>query len=73
MTKTKFVTMGLYDWDYGGLVPKSCLTLASSARLLCPWDFPGNYTGVGCHLLLQRIFSTQGSNPGLLHCRLIQN
>ena len=24
-----------------------------------------------CHFLLQRIFLTQGSNPGLLHCRLI--
>ena len=22
-------------------------------RLLCPWDFPGNRTGVGCHFLLQ--------------------
>ena len=20
------------------------------ARLLCPWDFPGKFTGVGCHL-----------------------
>ena len=38
-------------------------------RLLCPWDFPGNSTGVGCHFLLQGIFLTQGSNPGLLHCR----
>ena len=26
-------------------------------------------TGVGCHDLLQGIFSTQGSNSGLLHCR----
>ena len=25
----------------------------------------------GCHALLQRIFPTQGSNPGLLHCRQI--
>ena len=25
--------------------------------------------GVGCHFLLQGIFPTQGSNPGLLHCR----
>ena len=24
---------------------------------------------VGCHFLLQEIFPTQGSNPGLLHCR----
>ena len=38
-------------------------------RLLCPWDFPGNSTGVDCHFLLQGIFPTQGSNPGLLHCR----
>ena len=22
------------------------------ARLLCPWDFPGKSTGVGCHCLL---------------------
>ena len=28
-------------------------------------------TGVGCHFLLQRIFPTQGSNPGILHCRQI--
>ncbi|XP_055426747.1 uncharacterized protein LOC129645509 [Bubalus kerabau] len=40
-------------------------------RLLCPWDSPGKNTGVGCHALLQRIFPTQGSNPGLLHCRQI--
>ena len=25
-------------------------------------------TGVGCHILLQGIFPTQGSNPGLPHC-----
>ena len=24
---------------------------------------------MGCHILLQGIFPTQGSNPGLLHCR----
>ena len=39
------------------------------ARLLCPWDFPDRNTGVGCHFLLQGIFPTQGSNPGLLHWR----
>ena len=26
-------------------------------RLLCPWDFPGKRTGVGCHCLLWSIFS----------------
>ena len=38
-------------------------------RLLCPWDFLGKSTGVGCHFLLQGIFLTQGSNPGLPHCK----
>ena len=38
-------------------------------RLLCPWDFLGKSTGVGCHFLLQGIFLTQGSNPSLPHCR----
>ena len=40
-------------------------------RLLCPWDFPGRNTGVGCHFLLQSIFPNQGWNPGLLYCRPI--
>ena len=31
----------------------------------------GRNTGVGCYFLLQGIFLTQGSNPGLFHCRLI--
>ena len=31
-------------------------------RLLCPWDFLGMSTGVGCHFLLQGIFPAQGSN-----------
>ena len=26
------------------------------ARLLCPWDSPGDNTGVGCHALFQGIF-----------------
>ena len=34
-------------------------------------DSPGKNTGVGCHALLQGIFPTQGSNPGLLRCRQI--
>ena len=34
-------------------------------------DSPGKNTGVGCHTLFQQIFPTQGSNPGLLHCRQI--
>ena len=36
-----------------------------------PWDSPGQNTGVGSLSLLQGIFSTQGWNPHLLHCRWI--
>ena len=58
-----------------GLVTKSCPTLCNpmdcSARLLCPRDFLGKSTGVGCHALLQGVFPTQASNPHLLHSRQI--
>ena len=37
----------------------------------CPWGSPGKKARVGCHSLLQGIFLTQGSNPGLLHCRQV--
>ena len=40
-------------------------------RLLCPWNSPGKNTGVDCHALLQGIFPTRGSNPGLPHCKWI--
>ena len=57
------------------LVAQLCLTLRPHGlwptRLLYPWDSPGKNTGVRCHFLLQGIFLTQGSNPGLLHCRQI--
>ena len=36
-----------------------------------PWNSPGQNTGVGSRSLLQGIFPTQGSNPGLPHCRRI--
>ena len=40
-------------------------------RLYSPWNSPDQNTGVGSLSLLQGIFSTQGSNPGLPHCRWI--
>ena len=33
-----------------------CLTLCGLTRLLCPWDFSRNNTGLGVHILLQGIF-----------------
>ena len=39
--------------------------------LLCPWNSTGKNTGASSYSLLQGIFSTQGSNLGLLLCRQI--
>ena len=36
--------------------------------LYSPWNSLGQNTGVGSLSLLQGIFPTQGSNPGLPHC-----
>ena len=56
-------------WDKGGSFCDlmDCSPPASSVH----GDSPGKDTGVGCHALLQRIFPTQGSNPGLPHCRIL--
>ena len=58
------------------LVAQACLTLCDPMDYSLPGssvhgDPPGKNTGVGCHVLLQGIFSTQESNLGLLHCRRI--
>ena len=31
-------------------------------RLLCPWDFPGKSTGVGCHCLLLKLKIKRGKS-----------
>ena len=57
-----------------------CLLAQSCPTLATPWTvahqaslsmgiFQEKYTGEGCHALFQGTFPTQGSNPGLLHCR----
>ena len=58
------------------LVTQSCLILCNPMDCSLPGssvhgDSPGKNTGVGCHTLLQGIFPTKGSNPGLPHCRQI--
>ena len=54
-------------------------SVVSSSLRVTPWTVvhqaarpqksPGKNTRVDCHSLHQRIFLTQGLNPGLLHCR----
>ena len=52
-------------------VMSDCLQPLEPTSLLCPWGSPDKNTGVGCDFLLWGIFLTQGSNPGILHCRQI--
>ena len=69
--------LGLLHWQMGSLPLYAVVShsVVSDSLwphgLLCPWDSPDRNTGVGCHVLLQGIFPTQGSNRGLLHCRWI--
>ena len=71
-----------HSWITISLIPNTsevkwsecCSVVSSSLRLhglYSPWNSPGQNTGVGSHSLLQGIFPTQGSNPGLPDCRLI--
>ena len=48
------------------LPPHGCGPPGSSVHV----DSPGKNTGVGCHAFLHGICPTQGSNLGLLHCRM---
>ena len=57
---------------YVCLVTQSCPTLCDPIGCSPPGSSVhgnclGKNTGEGCHALLQEIFPTQGSSPGLLH------
>ena len=70
---------GEINWKIGIDIcacPQLCLVLCYHIDYNLPGssihvDSPGKSMGVGCHILLQGIFATQGSNPGILHCRQI--
>ena len=53
------------------MCPALCNPMGSPARPFCLRNSLGKNIGVGCHALLQGIFSTQESNQHLLHCRRI--
>ena len=66
-----------------GMEPESLISLALAGRFFISsatqeaylldgsWNSPGQNTGVGSLSLLQEIFPTQESYPGLPHCRQI--
>ena len=64
-------------WSFGvRMLSQSCLTLCDPMDCNPPGfsvhgESPGKNIGMGFHALLQGIFPTQVSNPGLPHCRRI--
>ena len=61
---------GIFLYRCVRLFMQSCLTLWDIMDCSLPGssilgDSPGKNTGVGCHVLFQGIFPTQGLNPGL--------
>ena len=72
LTKLRFPPLSFLCCCCYCLVAKLCPTLLrphglQPTSLLCPWDFPGEHSGVGCHFLLQGVFLTQGLKLHLLH------
>ena len=69
-----FLTCIPVSQEAGKWVSESCSVMSDSLQphvLYSPWNSPGQNTGVSSLSLLQETFPTQGSNPGLLHCRQI--
>ena len=67
----------LSDWtELNWMLPvsESCSVMSDSLRsheVYSPWNSLSQNTGMGSLFLLQGIFPTQGSNPGLPHCKWI--
>ena len=71
----------LQDTDFWLLSLWNCKSLSHGCLFVTWWtvacqaplsrNYLGKNTGVDSHFLLQGIFLTRGSNPGLLHCRQI--
>ena len=58
MTLISWVSTSLLTQSSPGSPLQTTLHGLQPARLLCPWNFPGKNTGMGCHFLLP----TQGLN-----------
>ena len=74
LSHTDTILSSYYIYIYMKSENDSYSVLSNSLRphgLYSPWTSPRQNTGVSSLSLLQGIFPTQGSNPGLPHCRWV--
>ena len=64
-------SMGNKQWSEVSVISESETPWTVAHQRPLSMEFSGKNTGVGSRSLLQGIFLTQGSNPGLLNCRQI--
>ena len=65
LSKVPRISTTVHTHSVTSVVSDSATPGTVAPRLLCPWDSPGQNTGVGGHVLLQGTFPTQGSNSRL--------
>ena len=63
--------LSVLDYIFKVKVAQLCPTLCDPMVYTVHGILQARITGIGSLSFLQRIFPTQGWNPGLLHCRLI--
>ena len=68
MTKTRILPSGVLESESESESHSVMSDSLQSRELYSPWNSPGQHTGVGSLSLLEGVFPTQVSNPGLPHC-----
>ena len=59
----------IYVSSYGSVTqsrPVVAIPWTVAPRILCPWNFPGNNTGVDCHFFHKSTFLIQGAKLSLV-------
>ena len=57
-----------WNWNCSGMSDSQWPHGLQPTRHLCPWDFPGKSTGVGCHCLLREQFLEPGNYATNVSC-----
>ena len=62
-----------WKWSHSVVPNSSRPHELQPTRLLCPWDFPGKSTGVGCHYYLRLIPGGPAESPMLLSMCMLRH